>query len=234
MPRSSSNKLDFLDILASTVHDTKNSLGILFNTMEEIIQECRERDCATHQRFYKLQYEIKRLNGSLVRLLSLYKAERGKLSINLDLYSVSEFLDDVAAENKPLLESKGIETEVCCPDDLFRVFDRGMVSSVLNNVLNNAYHYSGDKVRISARQEKEHLLLQVEDNGKGYPDCMIVDTENGFSEKTEIDFNTGSTGLGLYFSMLVAKTHVHGDKEGWITVTNGGSLGGGVFSLHLP
>lgn len=68
-------KLDFRDILASTLHDTKNSLGILFNTLEEVIEECRERNCAAHERFYILQYEVKRLNNSLIRLLSLYKAE---------------------------------------------------------------------------------------------------------------------------------------------------------------
>ncbi len=227
-------KLDFLDVLASTIHDTKNSLGILFNTMEEVIQECRERDCATHRRFYSLQYEIKRLNSSLVRLLALYKSECGKFSINMDLYSVGEFLEDVVLESRQLLASKGIDIEISCPDDLFRAFDRGLVSSVLDNVLNNAFRYTGDKIRISGREDQGHLLLQVEDSGKGYPECMIIDTENDLSGKTEIDFNTGSTGLGLYFSMLVAKTHIHGEKEGWISVKNGGAFGGGVFSIYLP
>ena len=228
------HKLDFLDILASTIHDTKNSLNILFNTMEVVIEECREKNCATHQRFYVLQYEVKRLNSSLIRLLALYKAERNKFSINMDLYDVGEFIEDVILEHKPLLSSKGIAIEVSCPDDLFRAFDRGLVASVLDNVLNNAFRYTGDRIRIGAQEKEGYLVLQVEDNGKGYPDCMIIDTGNGLSRKTEIDFNTGSTGLGLYFSMLVAKTHVNGDKEGWISVKNGGAFGGGVFSLHLP
>jgi len=227
------DKIDFLDILASTIHDTKNSLSILFNTMEEVTGECRERNCATHQRFYALQYEIKRLNGSLIRLLSLYKAERGKFSINMDLYSVGEFLEEVVLENQPLLASKGINTEVNCPDSLFRAFDQGLVASVLHNVLNNAYHYAGDRVRISAREEKGYLLLQVEDNGKGYPASMIMDTENYPAGKTDV-FKTGSTGLGLYFSMLVAQSHTNGEREGRISVENGGAFGGGVFTIHLP
>jgi len=52
------DKMDFLDILASTLHDTKNSLGMLFNMLEEIIEQCKEQDCSLYQGFYMFQYEI--------------------------------------------------------------------------------------------------------------------------------------------------------------------------------
>ena len=60
--------MSFADILAMTLHDTKNSLGILFNNLEDIIAGCRSQNCAKHAEFYMLQYEIQRLNNSLIRL----------------------------------------------------------------------------------------------------------------------------------------------------------------------
>ena len=54
------NKMNFSDILASTLHDTKNSLGILFNNLEDIIVRCKDKNCAEYVEFYHLQYEIKR------------------------------------------------------------------------------------------------------------------------------------------------------------------------------
>ena len=227
------SKMDFLDILASTLHDTKNSLGVLFNTLEEVIEECKLQDCARHQRFYVLQYEIKRLNSSLIRLLSLYKADRSQFVVNVDFYSVCEFLEDVSLQHQPLLASKGIDIEVDCSEDLFWAFDRGLISGVLDNVLNNAFNYAKDKVRISASQD-DGLILRVEDNGRGYPDHMVLDGEHGGTEMQPVNFDSGSTGLGLYFSLLVAEAHVHDNRSGRISVTNGGALGGGVFSIYLP
>lgn len=227
-------KMDFLDILASTLHDMKNSLGILFNTLEESIEQCREKECSSYGGFFTLQYEIKRLNHSMIRLLSLYKKEKSQFTINVDYYPVDEIIDDIVIQNKPLLSSKGIKIETDCPEGLFWTFDRGLVSGVLDNVLNNSFRYTKDKVRISADKEGEYLLLRIEDNGSGYPECMLVDDKGELSYKRTIDFDTGSTGLGLYFSMLVAKSHTNENREGYISILNGGALGGGAFTIYIP
>jgi K+-sensing histidine kinase KdpD len=228
------DKMDFLDILASTLHDVKNSLGILFNTLEESIEQCREKECSLYGGFFTLQYEIKRLNHNMIRLLSLYKKEKSQFTINVDYYPVDEIIDDIVIQNKPLLSSKGIEIETDCPEGLFWTFDRSLVSGVLDNVLNNSFRYTNDKVRISANKEGEYLLLRIEDNGRGYPECMLVDDKEELSYKRTIDFESGSTGLGLYFSMLVAKSHMNENREGYISILNGGALGGGAFTIYIP
>jgi hypothetical protein len=74
----------------------------------------------------------------------------------------------------------------------------------------------------------------VEDNGQGYPECMLISDQEGLLHKKTIDFNTGSTGLGLYFSILVAKSHENNEKKGYISIVNGGALGGGVFTIFIP
>lgn len=229
------HKLDFLDILASTLHDTKNSLGMLSNTLAEIIERYKGRDDSLFREFNMLQYEIKRLNHNQIRLLSLYKAERSQFAINVDLHSVSECLDEVVLQNDHILGSKGIEIAVDCPEGLFWAFDRGLVSGILDNVLNNAFRYAKDRVRISAAKEGPCLAIRLADDGPGYPEEMLVDGPDGaFRKKETIDFGTGSTGLGLYFSMLVAGSHVNKDRKGYITIANGDPLGGGVFTLYLP
>ena len=228
------DKMDFLDILASTLHDMKNSLGILFNTLEESVEQCREKECSLYGGFFALHYEIKRLNHNMIRLLSFYKKEKSEFTINVDYYPVDEIIDDIIIQNKPLLSSKGIEIETDCPEGLFWTFDRSLVSGVLDNVLNNSFRYTKDKVRISANKEGEYLLLRIEDNGRGYPECMLVDDKEELSYKRTIDFETGSTGLGLYFSMLVARSHTNENRKGYISILNGGALGGGVFTIYIP
>ena len=228
------DKMSFSDILASTLHDTKNSLGILFNNLEDIIASCREQSCAKHAEFYMLQYEIQRLNHSLIRLLSLYKAEKSQLAANIDYHAIGDFLEEVAVAHEILLKSRGIQLLTECEDGLYRAFDRNLIAGVLDNIINNAFRYARATVKISAHTDNDYLVVQIEDDGRGYPQAMLINEAKQPEFKQEIDFTTGSTGLGLYFSLMVAAMHTNNNKKGFISIVNGGSLGGGVFSIYLP
>ncbi|HPL97193.1 MAG TPA: HAMP domain-containing sensor histidine kinase [Smithellaceae bacterium] len=226
--------ISFTDILAMTLHDTKNSLGILFNNLEDIIAGCRAENCAKYSEFYLLQYEIQRLNNSLIRLLSLYKAEKSQLAANIDYHAASDLLEEIAASHEILLASRGIKLFTQSADDLFWAFDRSLIEGVIDNVINNAFRYAKTAVKISALEENEYFVLKIEDDGAGYPPGMLFNEEKQPDFKQEVDFKTGSTGLGLYFSMMVADLHVNREKRGFISIANGGSLGGGAFSIYLP
>ncbi|MFA5179865.1 MAG: HAMP domain-containing sensor histidine kinase [Syntrophales bacterium] len=230
----SRDELTFSDVLASTMHDTKNSLGMLYNTLEGMIGRCQEKRCDVQQEFYMLQYEIKRLNNILIRLLTLYKAKKNRLLINLDLHCVSDCLEEAIIQNAPLLNSRNIEIDLNCPGDLFWVFDYNLVLGVIDNIMNNTYRYTRDKVSISAFKEETFLVIRIEDNGPGYPPQMLRQANSILQNENPVSFDTGSTGLGLYFSCLVAKSHKKGEKKGYFLTENGGSLGGGRFSLYIP
>jgi two-component system, OmpR family, sensor histidine kinase SenX3 len=228
------DKMDFSDILASTLHDTKNSLGLLFNNLEDIIADCRERKCPSHVEFYKLQYEIKRLNHSLIRLLSLYKAEKSQLAINIDYHSIQDILEDVSMQHESLLDARGIKIEIDCDPGLFRALDRNLIAGVLDNIINNCFRYTKEKVKISSFLENGYLVIRIEDDGTGYPSSMLFNEKNNPAFKKGIDFQTGSTGLGIYFSVMVSAMHKNNGKSGFISIANGGALNGGVFSIYLP
>ncbi len=227
-------KMSFSDILASTLHDTKNSLGILFNNLENIIAGCREKNCAQYQDFYLLQYEIKRLNHSLIRLLSLYKAEKSQLTMNVDFHSARELLEDVAVQHEILLASRGIQVDIDCDGGLFHAMDRNLIMGVIDNIINNAFRYTKSAVRLSAAVDGGYFVIRVEDDGDGYPPSMLFNEQQDPNFSGNVDFSTGSTGLGLYFSTMVAQMHVNRDQSGFISIYNGGTLRGGVFSIYLP
>lgn len=226
--------MDFSDILASTLHDTKNSLGLLLNNLENIIVDCRQKECTSHIEFYKLQYEIKRLNHGLIRLLSLYKAEKSQLAVNIDYHSIGDILEDAAIQHEGLLNGRGIKIEIDCDSDLFWALDCNLIAGVLDNIINNSFRYSKEMVRISSYVENGYLAIRIEDDGTGYPPSMLFNEKNNPNYKKGIDFLTGSTGLGIYFSTMVAAVHKKNGKTGYISITNGGTLNGGVFSIYIP
>jgi two-component system sensor histidine kinase SenX3 len=227
----STEQIDFATILASTVHDMKNSLGLLLNTLDEAVGDCEPGRCPAYERFSKLQYEAKRVNNDLIQLLALYKIGNSTYAANISDYSVADFFEEIMVQNRVLLDSRNISVETDCPDDLYWYFDRDLVAGILNNVLNNAFKYARERLRVSAREEDGFMLLAVEDDGRGYPDFML---SSDARPRQQISFSTGSTGLGLYFAALAARLHRDGERQGSISVDNGGALGGGVFTVRLP
>jgi len=225
------NGLDFSSYLASLAHDMKNSLGMLLNTADEILDGCTPDSCPSYGLLSRLQYESKRASNNLIQLLTLYKIDKSQLTLNIDYQSVYDFIEETVQYNKPLLDSKGIRIEVSCREDLSWFFDRELISGVINNVLNNTFRYTKDAIRISAGESEGFLFVRIEDNGRGYPEYLTNTMPNA---PLKTSFSTGGTGLGLYFASLVVKMHRNKEREGYILINNNGIDGGGCFTIFLP
>ena len=223
--------LDFSTVIASSVHDMKNSLSMLLCTLDDITTECDPATCPVTEKFLQVQYEGQRVNNHLIQLLAIYKMGNAQCGANITEQYVDDFLEECALQYEALLTPKGIAIETDCEAGLVGYFDRELVSGVVNNVINNAYRYSKDRIRLSGRREDGYVVIAVEDNGGGYPPAMLCDYSQGTSG---VSFSSGSTGLGLYFSSLVASSHKNRDLTGYIRCSNDGMDGGGCFSIHLP
>jgi signal transduction histidine kinase len=224
--------INFSDFIASSVHDMKNSLNIQIGFLEELMGECRGRiDGDMLGRLGHTIYEANRMNVNLIQILSLYKLGQSIYPVDIAEQSVREVLEEVVLQNRSILGYKGIDVSVDCDEDCYWYFDRDLVSGVLVNALNNAYHYTTDRIRIAAAVRDGVLEIRVEDNGSGYPQSML---QAGITENKGISFASGSTGLGLYFSARVAGMHRNAGKQGGLSIENGGAFGGGCFVVTLP
>lgn len=223
--------LDFSTVIASSVHDMKNSLSMLLYTLDEIAGQCDPIECPASAKFLQLQYEGQRVNNHLIQLLTIYKMGNSQCATNFTEQYLDDFLDECALQYEGLLTPKGIDIESNCEAGLVSYFDRELVAGVVNNVINNAYRYSRNKIRLSGKQEDGYVVISIKDNGAGYPPAMLCDSSRGVSG---VNFSTGSTGLGLYFSSLVAEAHENQGRKGFIRCTNDGIEGGGCFSIYIP
>ncbi len=233
-PHNSHPPALFPAILASSIHDMKNSLGMVLSSIDGIVER-KPTDhgyLLTLEEVARLRYEAARVNDNLMQLLSLYRIENSHYRPMINEVFVCEFLDEAIASNHAIIQSYGIEAQLHCQEELNWYFDPMLVSGVINNVVTNSLRYTSSRVELSATVEDEYLSIRIEDNGSGFPPAMLA--VNGYQEQTSIDFYSGQTGLGLYFSAIVAKLHRNGERCGSIRLSNGGRLGGGCFELLLP
>ena len=224
---------DFTDIIASSVHDMKNSVGMMLSSLEQIGESFNGAptcQCSKEQ-VAMLQYEAKRVNRNLLQLLTLYRIDSGHYGPTIDEWDLMELLQEAYLLNKPLLGMYDIQLDIECADGLRLYCDRSLLLGLLDNVITNALRYSKSRMLVCAVEEGDYINIRVEDDGAGYPNNMLVDAENFVST---IDFQTGSTGIGLYFSNKIAAMHKNGERRGSIAIGNGGILGGAVFTVSLP
>lgn len=222
------NQLDFSMLLASSVHDIKNSLSMLLNSLEEMI-DVDDANNPHKKNFGILHSEASRINHALIHLLGLYRLENNQLNISNDEVYVEDFLEEQVASQQLLFDVNSVNVNIHCDENLTAYFDENLIAGVITNILVNCAKYTQDTIDLYADAEGTGIKIEIKDNGTGYPKHIIDKLDN---EERGVDFNSGSTNLGLYFAGEIAQLHKCKGKTGSIMLSN--SDNGGCFTLELP
>jgi len=231
--KPSKDTVDYALILTSAVHDMKNSLCLLLQSIESMSADINtsQGDRQHAAKLADLHYEVLRLNSGLIQVLSLYRDEKDQLPVNIAECFIADYFNEFDIKNQLYSESNNIEIHIDIEPDLAWYCDHNLISYLLSDVFTNALRYSNGKLLITANIINEQLVIEIADNGSGYPDSML---QAQHSAMGELSSRQGRTGLGLYFARLIANAHTIKGKTGHISLANGGILGGGIFTLTLP
>lgn len=226
----SSEDIDFSLLLASSVHDIKNSLSMLLSSLDEMIAGQSAHNSEEEKSFGILRGEASRINNALIHLLGIYRLQHRQLNLNLREIYVRDFLEEQIASQQLLFEVNHINVTLQCDDTLTAYFDEQLVAGIIANILVNCAKYTNDQIELIAQADGGGIIIQILDNGRGYPEALLSNLDNS---QRGLDFDTGSTNLGLFFAQSIAKLHQCNDQCGSIRLSNR-SEGGGCFSLFLP
>jgi len=224
--------LSYSDILASFVHDVKNSLSVVKSRVDEFIADETLSDDMRRNATI-MEQEILRANNQLIQVLSLYKLDNDRLSPNIAECQVYDFLEELLIEEGALAEAQNIHLSIDCDEWLTGYFDQDLVRGVISSSIGNAKRYTKDQVQLSAREEDGCLVLRVEDNGTGFPERFLHDYGTD-SETFGRAFSEGRTQLGFFFASNIAALHTNRERQGFIRLVNAHQLPGGCFELWLP
>lgn len=227
----SSPDVDFSLVLASSVHDMKNSVGMLIASLEKFLEDHPPKNAEQLDHYNVLQYEASRINTELVQLLTIYRMQNNHLPVRMDQHFVIDVLEDQVARNHAMLDSRHINLQLECPDNLEWFFDADLVGSVVQNVLVNCARYTRNELILRAWVDDDQLHIMIADDGMGYPPAMLISPAELVEE---VQVSGGNTRLGLYFADKIAALHKQDNRVGYIRLENGAPLGGGCFRIVLP
>ncbi len=203
---------------------------MLINSLDEMIVDDDNQSEQQRQRHSILRGEASRINNSLIYLLGLYRIQNRQLTINLGEVFVADFLEEQIASQQLLLDVNGVEAQIDCDEDLVGFFDEQLVAGIISNILVNGAKYTSDRLSLSAEHRDGFLEITITDNGSGYPRKILDSLDH---RERGLDFDSGSTNLGLFFASEIAALHECKGRRGDIALSNLDS-GGGCFKLFLP
>ncbi|MGI2855901.1 ATP-binding protein [Shewanella algae] len=167
--------------------------------------------------------------SNLIQKFKAIAAEQGNDTNEQMLLSqvLQEFADAVALSFKQLQ----VDVEIDVAPDLWLTGNHSLLKQIVTNLISNAYAHAfegdtGHKISISAQQQGQELLLDIEDNGKGIaPEIASQIFEPFFTTSRR----TGATGLGLAAAFNAATL-----LKGSITLVPDSPLGGAHFRVRFP
>ena len=115
--------------------------------------------------------------------------------------------------------------ELALPAPLHARIDSGDLYELLGNLLDNAAKWARTRVRLRAALDSTSLVLEVEDDGPGFP----ADAERLLGRGVRADSQTPGQGLGLAAVAEMVKVY-----EGTIELGRSAALSGARVSVTIP
>src|SRR5690606_9169897 len=143
-------------------------------------------------------------------LLDVSKVEAGRMTAVYADVDVTHLLRFVASHFELLAAEKQLHYLIDVPDGLRAEIDADKVSRIVLNLLSNAFKFTpdGGRVRLSAREEGERLVVEVADDGAGIPLDKREEIFERFRQlQSEPRGERGGTGLGLSIARDFAELH---------------------------
>jgi len=128
----------------------------------------------------------------------------------LEKVDMCEYLRQLCTEYYDEITKTGLELEVEIPEEkLERMLDTNLFARVVGNLLTNAgkYNQTGEKVGVRLFQEKEHMVLEVRDDGEAIDKTFAEQMFQAFSRADSARKTDGGTGLGLAISKIIVEKH---------------------------
>ncbi|MBK8251882.1 MAG: PAS domain-containing protein [Polyangiaceae bacterium] len=218
------------EFVANVSHELRTPVTAITTAAETLLGGALEHPADAAEFVEMIERNARRLRRLVDDILDLSKIE-GKayeLAPKLELIrpvfvAAKKLVDDAAARRR-------MRVVIDAPPEIEAWLDRHAFEQVIGNLLDNAIKYAGEGsfVTLSAKAEKEAVLVSVADTGAGIaPEHLDRLFERFYRVDTGRSREMGGTGLGL----AIVK-HLVEAMDGTITVKS--TLGRGTtFTLRL-
>lgn len=204
------------EFISSISHELKTPIAIVRGYAEgaELMLQSGDAENAAEYCGVIIK-ESEKMNALVMELLELSRFEIGDSRLEIENFSLYDFVHDYTDSEKIVFEENGIKCETDIPKDLRCQGDLIKLNMVLNNFVSNAVsHTDGEKkIHIYCEVTDKKVRIFVYNTGKAIADEDIDKIWDSFyrADKSR-SRKEGRFGLGL--SIVSAIQNLHGNEYG--------------------
>lgn len=221
-----------LDLTHNITHELKTPIAVANAANDALLDFGAADDPARRGRYLTvIREQLAALGGMVQRILTMSVEEREEFTLRRERFALGALLDETAAKFRMKARGRADITVRVEPADLAVTADRFHLGHVLDNLVDNALKYSGERVSVllAARRSAKGVELRVADDGIG----MDRTAQSHIFEKfyrvpTGDRHDVKGFGLGLYYVRLIVTRH-----GGAVSVESAPGRGS-TFTLILP
>jgi len=224
-------KSEFIAVLS---HELKTPLQSLGTASELLLKRKDQLDKDGQMLIETINEDVDRIRAVAQDFVQVGFVESHSLRLRLGRHPLSEMMLDWIKPFKLVGRDKkvGIDYERRDSDIIWADIDSVKFPWAISNLLSNAVRFSppDSKIQIQMSQDKEHINIEIRDEGPGIPESMRKKMFDPYFQAppSESQVPSGFLGLGLTIAKEVVEAH-HGNIEYYP-----GDPKGAVFRIRLP
>jgi two-component system OmpR family sensor kinase len=157
--------------------------------------------------------EVVRISRITEDLLVLARSDSGALRPRMEACDAGQVAAGVADRLRSRADAAGIRLEGPAPEETWMLADRGLLSQVVWNLIDNALKFSppGGRVEVSVGSSGGEMELSVSDQGPGFRDPAQA-FRRFYREDPARTHGTTTDGTGLGLAIVQAVAEAHGGR----------------------
>lgn len=221
-----------LDLTHNITHELKTPIAVANAANDALLDFGVADDPARRERYLTvIREQLAALGAMVQRILTMSVEEREEFTLRRERFALGALLDETAAKFRMKARGRAEITVRVESADLAVTADRFHLGHVLDNLVDNALKYSGERVSVllTARRTAKGVELRVADNGIGMDRTAQAHIfEKFYRVPTGDRHDVKGFGLGLYYVRLIVTRH-----GGTVSVESAPGRGS-TFTLILP
>jgi len=212
------------------LHDLGNPLSVINGYVQILMADIKSKKIAGQE--INLRY-LEQIEKSITRcreMLTLWRERSKRVESSIKRLLIGDLVTEVAVNAKTLAAKTDARIELIPgPINCLIEGDSLQVFRAIQNIVSNAIEalpITGGVVKIGWRIDETHALVEVEDNGPGFPPEKLSDMQ---TKHYTTKGDSGGTGLGLFITKNIAEAH-----GGTLTLANNADHAGARVTLAFP
>jgi len=212
------------------VHDLSNPLSVINGYVQILINDIKDKKNQDKELNINYLEQIEKSVSRCRDMLILWRERSKRVDSSIKKLPLGDLVTEVAVNAQTLATEKSAQVNLTKgPSDCLIEGDNVQVFRSIQNIVGNAIEAlpaSGGVLNICWRVDGRRALVEVEDNGGGFPPEKIADLQRKYyTTKGE----SGGMGLGLFITKNIVEAH-----GGSLILANNKAGTGALVTLAFP